>query len=220
MCDMALDGQQQHEMVNTFKSITEKRLSERRQAVLMAAQGRTQADIAAALCVSVCTVRRFVRPYRQRGLEGLAIRWEQRPQIRPRIQVSRRGLQFRPPARHPALPAPYRSLRGGPDTQRAAQQKLTVLKEKAAAEELVLLRQDEERRPEHSADRERHGLDAQSIANCGSPAGRRSPARATAADMDAPDRAARAPWTDRARRGGPGRPRRQQPFAVGVRPDL
>src|SRR5262249_25509380 len=70
-----LNKQQDRELSHTFKTTADKRLRDRCQAVRLAAQGQTQAQVAQALCVSERSVRRWLRSYRQKGTQGLVINW-------------------------------------------------------------------------------------------------------------------------------------------------
>ena len=75
MRSIFLDAEHQQELVEAYKTTTDKRLRERIQAVLMTAQGHSQPEIAAALCLCTRTVRRYLRAYQKEGLGGLPIRW-------------------------------------------------------------------------------------------------------------------------------------------------
>lgn len=75
MHSLLLEAEAQQELVQAYKQTRDKRLRERIQAVLMTAQGQSQQKVAAALCLSTRTVRRYLQTYRQRGLSGLPIRW-------------------------------------------------------------------------------------------------------------------------------------------------
>jgi transposase len=71
------------ELEELFKTTDDRRLRTRAQALLMTYRGRTQAEIAADLLVDERTVRRWLEVWRQRGLDGLRIRWA--PGAAPRI---------------------------------------------------------------------------------------------------------------------------------------
>ena len=75
MRSLFLDAEHQQELVKAYKTPTDKRLRERIQAVLRTAQGHSQPQIAAALCLCTRTVRRSLRAYQKEGLRGLPIRW-------------------------------------------------------------------------------------------------------------------------------------------------
>jgi transposase len=59
----------------TFRETTDRRLRDRCQAVLLAANGLAQPAIATALLVSERSVRRWLAAFRARGLAGLRITW-------------------------------------------------------------------------------------------------------------------------------------------------
>ena len=71
MRSLFLDAEHQQELVKAYKTTTDKRLRERIQAVLMTAQGHSQPQIAAALCLCTRTVRRYLRAYQKEGLRNV-----------------------------------------------------------------------------------------------------------------------------------------------------
>lgn len=158
------------ELARAYKQSPDPRLRERIQAVRLSLTGQSQTQIAAALCRSPRTVRRYLQAYRQQGLAGLPIHWGPgRPARIPEslaptlrqwvqqgpiacgrlranwtyaelaehlkqeegIQVSRRAVcDFC--HRHGIRPyrPTYRLLRGDPDKQRTAKQRIQELKKK------------------------------------------------------------------------------------------
>src|ERR1041385_4332208 len=74
MIRVTLTAEAQADVVQTFKTTTDRRLRERCQAVLMAHRGRKRQAIAADLGVHRTTVKKWLDQYRVRGIDGLQVR--------------------------------------------------------------------------------------------------------------------------------------------------
>lgn len=75
MIPLILDEQQRKRLSDSFKTSDDPRVRLRSQAVLMASRGRAAAQIAQDLCVSVRTVRRWLRAFVLRGLTQMVPAW-------------------------------------------------------------------------------------------------------------------------------------------------
>ncbi|WIG94545.1 helix-turn-helix domain-containing protein [Myxococcus sp. SDU36] len=75
MSRLQLTEEQGSELAACFRTTEDRRLRDRCQAVLMAARGRPQQQIAEDLGTTVRNVQRFLARCRARGLDGLKIQW-------------------------------------------------------------------------------------------------------------------------------------------------
>ncbi|XXF76369.1 helix-turn-helix domain-containing protein [Myxococcaceae bacterium GXIMD 01537] len=75
MARLMLAAEQAAEQEEKFRTTDDWRLRERCQAVLMASRGRMDVEIARDLAAGARTVASWLSLYRERGLEGLVIRW-------------------------------------------------------------------------------------------------------------------------------------------------
>lgn len=83
MIRITLTEDAKQELVNTFKTSSDRRLRDRCQAVLMRAEKRTQTAIARDLQVARRTIYNWLMAYQTGGLAGLKIEWGSGPA--PRI---------------------------------------------------------------------------------------------------------------------------------------
>jgi transposase len=82
MIRIELTETERQALMETFKTTEDRRLRDRCQAVLMAADGHTRQQMARALAVHRATVHAWLIGYRHKGLAGLKIHWAPGPPAR------------------------------------------------------------------------------------------------------------------------------------------